>query len=220
VLDGLKNAGLDDETLVVYFGDHGYLLNHHKRFEKHMMWEEAVSAPLIIRRGNDPPVIASRDELVEFVDIVPTITDFLDVPSLDGAQGKSLRPFFSQDNVKHKDYVFSEFLADNKAMIRTNKWKYIFTSGKRDLQQGYETGNPPTGIRHRLYDQINDPKETTDVSERPENQKILQELKEKMVTHFKITHPETGSLPEGLSIDEQLEWFCEPPEGDANIEGK
>ena len=220
VLDGIKEAGLEDSTLVIYFGDHGYLLNHHKRFEKHMMWEEAVSAPLIIRAGNQKPVRMNHENLVEFVDIAPTIMDILNVPVMENQHGKSLKSFFIDKEVNHKEYVFSEFLADNKAMIKSDKWKYIFTSGKRDLQQGYETGNPRTGIRHRLYDQRNDPEETTDISGLDENQEIVKKMKDEMIKLFKETHPKADSLPEGLSKDEQLEWFCEPPEGNKGIDGK
>jgi choline-sulfatase len=78
---------------------------------------------------------------------------------------------------------------------------------------GYETGNPPTGIRHRLYDLLNDPEETTDVSDNPENQKILMEFKMKMLEVFNNTHPKAADLPPDLSIDARLQWFCEPPEG-------
>ncbi len=42
VLDELKRLGLEESTLVVYVGDHGYLLGHHGRFEKHSMWDSAV----------------------------------------------------------------------------------------------------------------------------------------------------------------------------------
>jgi len=219
VLDGIRDAGLEDSTLVIYFGDHGYLLNHHKRFEKHMMWEEAVSAPLIIRAGNQKPVKLDFSNLVEFVDIAPTIMDILGVPSMENQHGKSLKPFFMGPDIDHKEYVFSEFLCDNKAMIKNDKWKYIFNSGKRDLQQGYETGNPPTGIRHRLYDQVNDPEETTDVSGSEENREILEKMKAEMIRLFKETHPSVEELPAGLSTDEQLEWFCEPPEGNKGIDG-
>ncbi len=48
VLNALEKSGLDKNTLVIYLGDQGYLLNDHKRFEKHTFWEESIKAPLII----------------------------------------------------------------------------------------------------------------------------------------------------------------------------
>jgi choline-sulfatase len=105
-------------------------------------------------------------------------------------------------------------------MVRTVKWKYIYTTGKHDLAQGYATGNPPTGIRHRLYDLEADPKETTDVSKDPANRKILEDLQQEMIRIFKETHPKTGELPGGLSIEEQLAWFCEPPDDNPNLNAR
>ena len=214
VLDGLEAEGLSGETLVIYLGDHGYLLNHHKRFEKHMMWEEAVKAPLIIKAGNRKGRVYPEASLVEFIDVAPTIMDFLGIHPLPSAQGRSLRPYFDTEIPISKEIVFSEFLADDKAMVRTRNWKYIYTSGRHDLAQGYETGNPPTGMRHRLYYLRDDPHETTDVSDVPGYQKEMETLQYKMLEIFKSTHPYAELLPEGLSLEEQLTWFCIPPDHD------
>jgi arylsulfatase A-like enzyme len=165
-------------------------------------------------------VVNRHEEMVEFVDVVPTITDLLGVVPMDGMQGRSLVPFLEQEKVDFKDIVFSEFLADNKAMVRTEKWKYIFTSGKHDLAQGYATGNPPSGIRHRLYDLEADPGETTDVSEDPANLEKLTALQQEMIKIFEETHPHTGDLPEGLRVEEKLVWFCEPPDDNPNLNAK
>lgn len=220
VLDKLESLGLDENTMVVYIGDHGYLLNHHKRFEKHMMWEEAVQAPLIIQSAGKYGEGKAFDQQVEFVDLVPTILDELGIHSMDNLQGKSLLPLLKQENNQHKPYIFSEFLADNKAMVRTPEWKYIFTSGKRDLAQGYATGNPPSGILHRLYDQQNDPNEHSDVAAASENQEVLANLQSALLDWFMQTHPKAEDLPEGLSLDEQLSWFCEPPDASGDLDAK
>ena len=49
-------------------------------------------------------------------------------------------------------------------MIYNNRWKYVFTTGSRDLGISYKTGYGPSGIVHRLYDLKNDPKETHSVA--------------------------------------------------------
>jgi len=219
VVDKVAQLGLADETLIIYIGDHGYLLNDHKRFEKHMMWEPAVGAPLIIRDGR-PEMPRSCDALCEFVDLAPTIFDALDVPPMPGLQGKSLAPLLEGKANEHKDWVFSEFLADNKAMLRTREWKYIFTSGEHDLAQGYATGRKPWGVTHRLYNEISDPNETTDVSKKPENQQRLHDMQQLMIGHFLKTDPRAPQLPRGLSTDETLAFFCTPPDVGADIEAK
>ena len=210
VLDALGELGLADNTLVIYAGDHGYLLGHHGRFEKHMMWEEAVKAPLVMRSpGLDP---GKEEALVGLVDLAPTILDVLNEPAMDSLQGKSLAPLLTGKTGEHREYVFSEFLADNKAMVRTKKWKYIFTSGKRDLAQGYATGNPPPGIDHRLYNVQDDPNEHTDLADNPHYSGVLRSLQLKMLRRFRETHPAADELLPQFSVEDALVWFTEPPE--------
>ncbi len=220
ILDELDKLGLDKNTLVIYIGDQGYLLGDHKRFEKHTMWDPAIRAPLIMRMGKRGQDTQTVDALTEFVDIAPTILDALDIPPMGDVQGKSFLPVVKGEKSEYKEIVFSEFLVDNKAMVRTKEWKYIFTTGARDMGQGYATGNPPSGILHRLYHVKNDPDETTNVADKPENQAILTEMKDMMLTLFKETHPKADQLPVNLSVEQQLVWFCEPPDEGAELDAK
>ena len=152
VFEALKENGIYDETLIIYLGDQGYLLYDHKRFEKHTMWKESIKAPLIVSGNQNRPGSKVLDQLIEFIDVVPFITDALGVPAMEEAQGNSFYELLYGEGYIEKDFVFAEFLEDNKAMVASEKWKYIFTTGKRDLGQGYATGQPPPGILHRLYD--------------------------------------------------------------------
>ena len=220
VIDQIDQLGLSDQTLIVYIGDQGYLLGHHKRFEKHMMWEEAVRSPLIIRGGTAFGAGRHSEALTEFIDLAPTITDALEMEPMPEATGKSLWPVLTQQTDRHKELVFSEFLVDNKAMVRGDRWKYIFSTGKRDLGQGYETGNPPPGITHRLYDLENDPTESTNVAGRPENQKVLADVQRAMLDLFRATYPGADTIPATLPVEEQLVRFCVPPDVGAEIEAK
>ncbi|GAB4402607.1 MAG: sulfatase [Bacteroidia bacterium] len=215
VLDQLDALGLADSTLVIYIGDHGYLLNDHLRFEKHMMWEEAVRAPLLIRGGSRYGQGRAIDNLVEYVDLVPTMLQAAGVPAMPTAQGKSLLPLLQGAGAGHKEYVFAVYLVDNKAMIRTRAWKYIFSTGKYDLGGGYATGNPPTGIRHRLYDLHNDPGETHDVSALPAYADVLGEMQALMVDHFRQTDSRAAVIAADAPVEVQLAAFCEPPEGES-----
>lgn len=212
VLEALDRLGLSDSTLVVYVGDHGYLLGHHGRFEKHMMWEEAVRAPLIMRNTGRLGRGESIETLVEFVDIVPTLLELLDVPPMENIDGKSLVELLDGKTREHRESVFSEFLPDNKAMVRTTEWKYIFTSGKHDLSMGYSTGLGAPGITHRLYNVRADPEEMKNLAGGPEYGGVLKQLQQTMLARFQETDPRAPQLPPHLSMEEALSWFCEPPD--------
>lgn len=210
LLAELERLGLRRNTMVVYVGDQGYLLGHHGRFEKHTMWEPAVRAPLLIRVPGQTPGVS--ESLIEFVDLVPTALDVLGVEPMKSVQGRSFAALLIDPDSSHRESVFSEFLPDNMAMVRTQQWKYVFTSGLHDLAMGYETGNPPPGITHRLYDVIADPDEFHNLANEPGQAEVLRQLQALMLERFQDTHPMAGELPSELSMDEMLAWFCEPPE--------
>ncbi|MCM5663072.1 sulfatase family protein [Galbibacter mesophilus] len=224
VINALKAEGIYDKTLIIYLGDQGYLLNDHKRFEKHTMWEEAIKAPLIIAGKKMSKKGSSRDELVEFVDIAPLIAEATGLPELETAQGTSflqnLEGNTSDEIQGEDDYVFAEFLEDNKAMVATKKWKYIFSTGKRDLGQGYQTGNGAFGIYHKLYDLQNDPTETSNLAHKKENAPLVANMQQKMLQHFIKTHPYAKEVPETLTTVGKLVWFCEPRDVGAEYGGE
>ena len=65
-----------------------------------------------------------------------------------------------------------------------------------------------------------DPGETRDVSSDPANQEILEKLQQEMIRIFMDTHPQAGNLPDGLSVEEKLVWFCEPPDDNPDYNAK
>jgi choline-sulfatase len=217
VLRALDELGLADSTLVVYTSDHGYLLDHHRRFEKHMMWEEAERVPLIVR---DPRRKAGVSQaLVELVDLVPTILDALGVPQIEGTHGRSLEALLAGRAGPHRDQVFAEYMHDNKAMLRTEKWKYVFATGEKDLELGYQTGKGPAGLHERLYDLAADPREFRNVAADPANREILADLRARTLRVFEETDPRASRLPAGLSEFERLSRFVQPVERDPSVPG-
>ena len=166
--------------------------------------------PLLIRDPRRPH--RTIRALVEMLDLVPTILEVLEVPPMPTAQGRSLVPLMRGDTEHHRDFVFSEYHEDNKAMVRTREWKYVFTSGKHDLAIGYATGLGPSGRHHGLYKRRADPKEFKNLAEDPNYEPVVKDLQEKMLEVFLTTDARAPNLPEGLSREEKLEWFLEPPE--------
>lgn len=220
VLDALRDNGLEENTLVIFNGDQGYLLNEHKRFEKHTFWDEAVTAPLVLSGKSKFHEGVQTNELVEFIDIVPTVVQALGFDLISDFQGKPLTALLKGDSQHHRDNVFSEYLQDDKAMVATKEWKYIFTSGKYDLDLGYKTGFGPSGIHQRLYNLKEDPGETTNLAYLPEYTDKVSEMQDLMLERFKQTHPDANELPDELNTYGQLVWFCQPRDIGANYDEK
>jgi choline-sulfatase len=214
VLAELNRLKLDSTTLVIYVGDNGYLLGHHGRFEKHTMWEQAVRVPLLISHPTRFGRVRSVGAMVELIDLVPTILEALEVSPMKTVQGRSLIPLLEGKTRRHRDFVFSEYLEDNVAMVRTEQWKYIFGSGKHDLALGYATGRGAPGRYELLFNQAEDPDEAHNLADDPKHAKLMYGLRRKMLDVFMTTDPRAPRLPERLSVEEKLEWFLEPPENE------
>ena len=90
VLSALTRLGFDQNTIVLFIGDHGWQLGDLGEFGKKTNFERATRAPLLIRTppaaaGSTAAAIAaqpaaSSDALVEFVDIMPTLIDLAGLP--------------------------------------------------------------------------------------------------------------------------------------------
>ncbi|WP_158600284.1 sulfatase family protein [Fibrisoma montanum] len=223
ILNAIDDNGLRDDTLVVYIADHGYLLNDHNRFEKHTMWEPAVRSPLLVRAPGLTKAGSVSSELVELVDLVPTFVEAASAPTLP-TRGKSLIPLFKNPKKNHRDQVFSEYLVDNMAMLRTDDrdggpWKYVFSTNQYDLGLGYEIGDTrPAGYVHRLYNLRRDPDELHNLATDPAQQTRLQTLQAQLIAVFRETHPDAARLPTNLTTEQTLAWFCEPRDQVSDLE--
>jgi arylsulfatase A-like enzyme len=207
VISALKRFGRYDNTLIVYMADHGYCLGHHGRFEKHCGYDPALRVPLIFWW----PGHVRRDvinEMTESVDVPHTILDLLGAPELPLRHGHSLRPYLEKKTPDfRRDHIFSEYLENEEAFIRTATHKFIYCSGKRERTDGYKTENPKPGRYFRLYDLRSDPGEFTDVAHG--SPKIVSRMKELLLQRFRSTHPEAAQEPAG-STGDALDWYLRP----------
>jgi choline-sulfatase len=208
VLDALRRLKLEDDTFIVYMADHGYDLGHHGRFEKHCGYDQALRVPLIMRYpGRIRPDVVS--DFTEHIDVPATIVDVMGLDPLPVTHGRSLRPYLEGRGVDSpRDHIFSEYLENEEAFIRSERWKYILCSGKRSRGDGYEIDNPTPGRYRRLYDLQADPGEFTDAAAK--NPKVVERMNALMLDRFRKTHPDAGKEPQRLSLEEAIEFYLRP----------
>jgi choline-sulfatase len=210
VLAALDRAGLAEKTLIVYTGDHGYMLGQHGRFEKHCSFEPAVRAPLLMHWPGIVKSARHTDALVEFVDIAPTILEATGAKVPASVQGKSLVPLLQGKTTRHRPHVIVEYSENEEAMIRTDRFKLIYTTGKRPRQDGYATGKPLPGRIIRLYDLNDDPDEFTDLSRRPEQAERVKALTKLLAEHMERTARQPELLPKSEDVHVVLEHCLQP----------
>ena len=208
VLDKLRQLNLENDTLVIYMADHGYSLGQHGRFEKHCTYDPALRVPLIVCY----PGRVSRKvvhDFTESVDVAPTILDLLGADPFATQHGQSLRPYLEgRAPQRPRASIFSEYLENEEACVRTNRWKYSHCSGKRERTDGYKTDRPTPGRTVRLYDLKSDPDEFRNVAgAHPE---VVSELSRLLLERFRSTHPEAASEPDRLPTADAIEWYLRP----------
>jgi choline-sulfatase len=210
VLAALDRLGLADNTLVIYIGDHGYCLGHHGRFEKHCLFEVAVRAPLLVRLPGRIPARQSTPALVEFIDLAPTILTYCGQPLPKTLQGKSLVPLLEGKTTRHRHKVFGEYSENEEALVRTERWAFMYGTGKRQRGDGYETGRPLPGRTIRLYDGAADPEQLVNVAGRPEHAKLVEQFTRDLAEHLKRTARQPQLLPQTDDVHTLVEFCLQP----------
>ncbi|MEM6278753.1 MAG: sulfatase [Verrucomicrobiota bacterium] len=134
LLDRLEELGLKDNTIVVLWGDHGWHLGEHAIWGKHALFEESLHSPLIIRYPNMESQGGATAEIVETIDVFPTLADVagLDIP--DFTDGRSLRPVIDGEE---KGRSAISYRGEN-ATIRTDQYRMIL---HRDHVELYDHGS-------------------------------------------------------------------------------
>ena len=210
VLDALEKSGCAQDTLVLYTGDHGYMLGQHGRFEKHCGYEPAVRSALLLRFPNQVKPGQSTKALVEFVDLVPTLLEFCDLKIPAKVQGRSLAPLLLGKSTTHRDQVIIEYSENEEAYLRTDRWKFIYGTGERAREDGYATGQPLPGQTIQLFDLDKDPEELTNVAKRPENTKLVTQFMVQLAEHLERTARQPELIPKTGGLEEVLEFCLQP----------
>jgi len=193
------------------------MLGAHGRFEKHCGYDQAMRTPLLMRFPRRWHGGRTVHALTESVDIPGTILEVLDAPGLPVNHRRSLVPLLLGRTETRRSHIFSEYLENEEAYIRTDEWKFIYCSGKRFRRDGYETENPTPGRYVKLFNLKRDPQEFHDLSQEASLAPVIDEMKHLLLQRYLDTHPEAASLPKGLSFEDQLDFFVRPR--DANFSG-
>ncbi len=158
IKDKLKQKGLDKNTIIVIWGDHGWHLGDHSLWNKHSNFEQATRSPLIIY---DPRINKGLKITTptEFVDLFPTLSDLANLEIPKNLDGLSLRRQLEGDATTSKIYAVSQFPRKNKMgySFRTNDYRYtVWVNNKKSTEPIYKEDIHA----EELYDYKKDPLET------------------------------------------------------------
>jgi arylsulfatase A-like enzyme len=154
IMQTLKDLNLDDNTVIIFLSDNGYLWGEHGLGGKWLLYEESIRIPMIIC---GPGIAESSpgiklDDLTLNIDIAPTILDIAGVPIPSEMDGMSLYPLlrgekgpFREDFfMEHVDVVDVENPIPDSRGVRSDEWKYIrYVNVEPEVEEMYHVSVDP-----------------------------------------------------------------------------
>jgi uncharacterized sulfatase len=166
VTAALDRFQLRNRTIIVFWGDHGWHLGEHFRWQKRSLFEESARVPLIVSApGRKAPGRSTR-ALVELVDLYPSLAQLCGLPAPPGLEGQSFVPLLDNPARAWKSAAFTQVFAPNGIAgraVKTDRYRYIRWEGPYPDEE--------------LYDHQNDPREFTNLARRPQNAGELKRLR-------------------------------------------
>jgi len=148
IVAALKDGGLYENTVIVFFSDHGMSLMRHKQF----LYEGGIRVPCIIA-GPTVPVGEVRDDIVSGIDLSATTLALAGVNLPPHMQGRDIfSPDYSRDHfVAARDRC--DYTIDRIRAVVTERYKYLrnFMTDRPYLQPQYRDGRPALETYRQLY---------------------------------------------------------------------
>lgn len=157
VIAELDRQGLRENTIIVFWADHGYQLGEKGKWSKAgSLWEQGTRVPFIIldprAKGNGN----SSPRIVELLDIYPTLVDLCGLPLSEKLEGVSLRPLLENPHAEWNRPAYTIWNEHNKGItgvvVRTERWRYAEYFGVGAGAFLTDPVNDPHELRNLVYD--------------------------------------------------------------------
>lgn len=202
LIEKLKAKGMLENTIIIYTSDNGRFQGSHGLFDKCLLYEESVKAPLIVFDGRVSEAEQGYREnaLISSVDMAPTILSLAGIEAPKSMQGHDFSGILNktQDRSKWQDVVFMEDLfienmfhsrykenvdAINADLVKANK--SYRSHGVRTERFKYFVYYEQSPKIEELYDLEQDPLEQNNLVTNPQYSKTLRELRKQTETMYK-----------------------------------
>jgi len=173
ILDFLEESGLSDSTVVIYMGDNGFCFGEHGLIDKRQMYEPSIRVPLLAWGPGSVHKGYVVEELIQNIDIAPTILEISGLKKPDYMDGRSFMPLLKGKNPDWRNEILYEYYWERNFPqtptvhgIRTDRFAYMHYYGIWDTDE--------------LYDINKDPEELNNLINDPQYKDTVEMLKDKM----------------------------------------
>ena len=178
ILDYIDIDGAGKETLILFTSDHGEMLGDHNLFGKRMPYEASARIPFIIKPPDSFEMLrgVETNEVVELMDILPSVLDFADVEIPEGLDGRSVVPLLRKHDPNNekvwRSYIHGECAHISKQTPDESDIMHYITNGRRKFiwfpmregsqqsQQFFDLENDPD----ELHDEIHNVRYTEEIA--------------------------------------------------------
>ncbi|MEM9280533.1 MAG: sulfatase [Verrucomicrobiota bacterium] len=190
IFEGLRNSPHRDNTVVIFWGDHGWHLGEKLRYRKGYLWSESTRTPMMVRL----PGMTERQDCerpVNLIDFYRTLIELCGLPEKPELDGRSFVPLLNDPSLAWEPTV--TIGGKGSASVHDERWNYIRrTDGSEEL-----------------YDLDSDPMEWTNQASNPEHEAVKAHLSKYYPNSFADSPPTLSSekkdaLKKIRGIDESI----------------
>ena len=177
ILDALEKSGQADNTYVIFTSDHGLAVGSHGLMGKQNQYDHSVRVPFIIK-GPDLTPGKTINEMIYMQSAYATTCELAGIKVPETVEFPSVVDLMKNENAKGEEYIFGSYL-DLQRMIRSDRYKLIVYPKVNKMQ---------------LFDLLEDPMETIDLSENKKHRSTIKKL-------TKVLREKQQSLGDKLIIE-------------------
>ncbi|OIH94295.1 sulfatase [Curtobacterium sp. MCBA15_001] len=150
ILDRFDDEGLWEDTLLMVCTDHGFLLGEHGWWGKNAQpwYDETIHTPLFLWDPVSGRSDESRDQLVQTIDLGPTLLDLFGVAPTERMQGRSVLPVIRTAAAGHDTALFGSF--GGHVNVTDGRYVYMRAASGPDNAPLHEHTLMPTHMNSRF----------------------------------------------------------------------
>jgi arylsulfatase A-like enzyme len=133
VLNALDKSPHRENTIVVFWSDHGYHLGEKGHWHKRTLWERSTRVPFIVSAPNTTKAATKCSRPVSLLDIYPTLISLCGLDKREELKGNDLSALLAEPQAEWKHAAVTTWQPNNHS-VRTDDWRYIrYNTGEEEL---------------------------------------------------------------------------------------
>ena len=169
----VTELGLDENTIIVFFSDHGEMFGENGCIFKMIFYDSAAKVPFMVRWNGKIKPGREVDTCLNTPDIMPTLLGMMNLPVPDSVEGMNLSPLVLGEKCKEPEFAFMQGMGHTFQWKDGYEWRAV-----RDKRYTYATYLVDNS--ELLFDNIKDPKQTVNLVNDPKLFKVLEEKRRQM----------------------------------------